>query len=90
MGWGPGRLCLTRPSQNPVLPFLEFLVFTKENLEITKDFLSLPNPQNPWKRQRKHQINQGISMLKIYQGNPKKKTKERKDREFSKKSYSRI
>ena len=50
--------------------------FIKENLKITKDFLSLPNPQNPWKRQRKHQNNPGNPSLQIYQGNPKNQGKE--------------
>ena len=54
-------------------PWFLVLVFIKENLKITKDFLSLPNPQNPWKRQRKHQNNHS---LQIYQGNPKNQGKE--------------
>ena len=29
----------------PVLPFLGFSVLPRKNLKITKDFLSLPNPQ---------------------------------------------
>ena len=63
-------------SRIPVLLFLGFLVFIKENRKITKDFLSLPNPQNPWKRQRKHQNNQENSSLQIYQENPKNQGKE--------------
>ena len=55
----------------PVLPFLAFSVLPRKNLKFAKDFLSLPNPQNPWKRQRKYQDNQGNSLLKINQGNPK-------------------
>ena len=31
----------------------------------------MPNQQNLWKRQPKHQNNQGNSLLKFYQGNPK-------------------
>ena len=45
--------------------FLGFLVFIKENLKINKDFLSLPNPQNPWKRQRKHRITKEIPRFKF-------------------------
>ena len=56
----------------PVLPFLAFSVLPRKNLKFTKDFLSLPNPQNPWKRQRKYQDSQGYSLLKINQGNPLK------------------
>ena len=41
-----------------------------------EDFLSQPNPQNPWKRKRKHQNNQGKSLLKIHQGNQKNQAKE--------------
>ena len=37
------------------------------------------NPQNPWKGQRKHQHNPGISLLKIYQGNQKNRGKEVSD-----------
>ena len=57
----------------PTLSFhsLLFLFYQGKNLKFTKDFLSLPNPQNPWKRQRKYQNNQGNSLLKINQGNPK-------------------
>ena len=60
-----------RVTKYPVLPFLAFSVLPRKNLKFTKDFLSLPNPQNPWKRQRKYQNNQGNSLLKINQGNPK-------------------
>ena len=60
----------------PVLHFLGFWIFIKENLKITKDFLSLPNPQTPWERQRKDQNNQGSSSGRIYQGNLKKQGKE--------------
>ena len=59
----------------PSFPWF-FLVLIKENLRITKDLLSLPNPPNPWKRQRKPQNNQGNSLLKIDQGNPKNQGKE--------------
>ena len=46
----------------PVLPFLDFFSdLPRKNLKFTKDFLSLPNPQKPWKNQGKHQINQGNS-----------------------------
>ena len=62
---------VTFSGNNPVLPFLAFSVLPRKNLKFTKDFLSLPNPQNPWKRQRKYQNNQGNSLLKINQGNPK-------------------
>ena len=62
------QMCL---NPHPVLPFLAFSVLPRKNLKFTKDFLSLPNPQNPWKRQRKYQNNQGNSLLKINQGNPK-------------------
>ena len=60
-------------SPPPTLSFhsLLFSVLPRKNLKFTKDFLSLPNPQNPWKRQRKYQNNQGNSLLKINQGNPK-------------------
>ena len=61
----------------PVLPFLDFSVLPRKNLKFTKDFRSLPNAQNPWKRQRKYQFNQGNSLLKINQGNPKKPRKGR-------------
>ena len=62
----------------PVLPFLAFSVLPRKNLKFTKDFLSLPNPQNPWKRQRKYQNNQGNSLLKFTK--EILKTKEWKDR----------
>ena len=57
----------------PALSFhsLLFSVLPRKNLKFTKDFLSLPNPQDPWKRQRKYQNNQGNSLLKVNQGNPK-------------------
>ena len=38
--------------ENPVLPFLAFSVLPRKNLKVTKDFLLLPNPQNPSKRQK--------------------------------------
>ena len=39
----------------PILPFQNFLVFlVKENLQRTKELLSVPHPQDLWKRQRKH------------------------------------
>ena len=60
----------------PVLPFLDFSVLPRKNLKFTKEFFSLPNPQNPWKRQRKYQNNQGNSLPKINQGNPKNQGKE--------------
>ena len=60
----------------PCPSFPWFFGFIKENLKITKDFLSLPNPQNPWKRQRKHQNCQGNSSSRIYQGNQKNQGKE--------------
>ena len=44
----------------PVLPFLAFLEKGKENHPKNKDFLSLPNPQNPWKRREKRSKKQGI------------------------------
>ena len=50
---------------------LLFLFYQGKTLKFTKDFLSLPNPQNPWKRLRKYQNNQGKSLLKMSQGNPK-------------------
>ena len=53
---------------NPVLPFLDFSVLPRKNLKLTKDFRPLSNPLKPWKRQRKHQNNQGNSLLKFYQG----------------------
>ena len=40
-----------------------------------KDYLLMPNPQNPWKRRRKYQNNQGNPLLKINQGNPQKPRK---------------
>ena len=56
---------------------LVFWVFIKENLIITKDFLSQPNPQNPWKRQRKHQNDE----RKLLASNiPRKSKKPRKRR----------
>ena len=50
---------------------LIFWFLSRKTLKFTKDCLSLPNPQIPWKRKRKRQNNQGNSLLKINQGNPK-------------------
>ena len=62
----------------PSLSFLSLLgwFLPRKTPKFTKDFLPLPNTQNPWKRQRKHQFKQGNSLLKIYQGNPNKQGKE--------------
>ena len=60
----------------PVLPFLDLSVLPRKNLKFTKDFLSLPNPQNFWKRQRNYQNNQGNTLLKNNQGNPNIQGKE--------------
>ena len=64
--------------KSPTLSFLSLLVWflPRKTPKFTKDFLPLPNPQNPWKRQRKHLFKQGNSLLKIYQGNPNKQGKE--------------
>ena len=62
----------------PGLLFPWFFVFIKENLKMTKDFLFPPHPQNPWKRQRKHQNNQGNSSSRVYQGNRRKKPRKRR------------
>ena len=54
----------------PVLLFLGFFGFSQ-------GFLSLPNPQNPWKRLRKHQITKEIPGFKFTK--EIQKTKEKKD-----------
>ena len=40
-----------------------FWFLSRKTLKFTKDFLSLPNPQIPWKRKRKRPNNQGNSLL---------------------------
>ena len=50
---------------------LIFRFLSRKTLKFTKDCLSLPNPQIPWKRKRKRPNYQGNSLLKINQGNPK-------------------
>ena len=50
---------------------LIFRFLSRKTLKFTKDCLSLPKPQIPWKRKRKRQNNQGNSLSKINQGNPK-------------------
>ena len=52
------------------LSFLSLVVWF-----LPRDFLSLPNPQTPWNRQRKNLFKQGILLI-IYQGNPHKQGKE--------------
>ena len=52
---------------------LVFLILPRKNLKLTKDFSPLPNPQKPWKNQRKRTNNQGNSLLKINQGMQRKK-----------------
>ena len=56
----------------PVLPFLcFFLKKGKENNQKDKDFLSLPNPKNPWKKwknaQKKKEIIAGEKKNKEFQ-----------------------
>ena len=63
---------------SPVLLSLVFWVFIKENPAITKDFLSLPNPQNPGKILRKHQITKEIPRFKFTKEIQKTKEKKHK------------
>ena len=62
------------------LSFLSLaLCFTNEKtLKLTEDFCPLPSPLKPRENRRKRTNNQGISLLRIYQGI--QKTKERNDR----------
>ena len=72
---------------NPVLLFLGFFGFAKENPQNNQGFFYLPDPLKPWEDQRKHQINQGkIPCLRLTKEIPK--TKEKKDREVSTLSLS--
>ena len=79
-GLGRGSSDERRQAQfsESALSFLSLVVWflPRKTPKFTKDFLCLPNPQNPWKRQRKHPFKQGNSLLKIYQGNPNKQGKE--------------
>ena len=59
---------------------LFFLEKGRENHQKDKDFLSRPNPLNPWRRREKRLKKQGILHKERKQGIQKKK-KERKDRE---------
>ena len=58
----------------PSIPW--FFCFTKEKPQIYQGFSPTAEPTNPWRRQRKYQNNQGNSLLKINQGNPRNQGKE--------------
>ena len=58
------------------LSFLSLLFWKKENHPKNKDFLSLPNPQNPCKRREMRSKKQGIPSKGKKQGIPKKQGKE--------------
>ena len=64
---------------NSTLSFfsLVFWVCIEENLKITKDFLSLPNPQNRWKDRENTKITKEIPRFKFTK--EIQKTKEKKD-----------
>ena len=61
--------CQRRPESSLSL---SSLFCYQENLEVTKDFLSLPNPENPWRKQRKTKIT-----------NPTKEIPPKKQRNYS-------
>ena len=57
------------------LSFLSLFILEKgqENRPKNRDFLSLPNPKNPWKRRGKRSKKQGIPRKEKKQGIPKQK-----------------
>ena len=85
--------CLKTP-KNQGFPPCPFLVCfgkrqeTHQRNKRNKDFVSLPNPKNPWKRRGKRPRKQGITRKEKKQG-IQIKNKERKDRANPRVSQSR-
>ena len=71
-----------KEKEKPVLPFLGCSVLPRKNSKITKDFLSLPNAQKPWKNMRKHPF-YFRKFLAQNQPRKSKQSRKRKDREAS-------
>ena len=71
-------------SSSLVLPFLDFGGFCQGKLPNYQGKSSAPAEpakcQNPWKRHRKHQTNQGYSLFKIGQGEILEKQERKEDK----------
>ena len=69
---GRGFTVRCNPPVLSVLPFLVFLEKRQRKPPKKQGFLSLPNPQNPWKRREKRSKKQGNPCRGEKQGTPKK------------------